>query len=146
MENIEKEDLTEARFAQGTKLPIKQTVAPTGGHRKEGIVEEITIWVDVSGVSVKDVWDKCAAQLAVDYKAPRRLEDSGGSFESLEKWEQWAEDLDGEETLHFQDVGRAPSEPITEEEAESTFDQAFARMSEEKQLEVLRKKQEQIGG
>lgn len=113
------------------KLPLKTSIAPTGAHRSAGEKHEIVIWVDMSGVPVKDLAEKGLAQRAVDFQRPRRLEKSDGVFKSEEQFWEHVEELGAETNMHFSDLGRSPSAPLTEEEAEQQFEASIARLTPE---------------
>lgn len=127
-----------------TTLDIPMTIAPTGEHRSEGYTKDMIVRVNMQGVTLKEALAKTAAQLSVNYKTPRRLEESNGVFPDQESWDEWYENTGGEEHVRYADVGKAPQPPKSDAELEQESELAFEEMSPEAQQAHIRKLQERL--
>lgn len=113
------------------------SLAFNGEHRTDGDVHEVTLAVNLAGVPLKEALHDFLAQCAVKFQRTRRDVNSKGVFKSLEAFEEYVESLNGRAELHYSQVGKAPSRPMTDEEAEAEMDKLLAQMSPEAQERFL---------
>lgn len=119
---------------------FKTSLAFNGEARKNDEVHEVTLAVGLQGVHLKEALHDFLAQCAVKFQRTRRDKESNGVFESREAFEEYVENLDGRAELHYSQVGKAPSKPMTDEEAEAKMDQLLAQMSPEARERFLNQK------
>lgn len=137
-EEVKLEQVEGVRFGD-VVAEFKTSLAFNKEARDNEEVHDVTLAVNLAGVPLKDALRDFLAQCAVKFQRARRDEEKGGSFSSKEAFDQYIDELGDRVELHYNDVGKAPQEPITDEEAESKADQFFAQMSEEKREEWLAK-------
>jgi hypothetical protein len=119
---------------------FKTSLAYNGEARNNEDFEEVTLAVNLAGVSLKEALHDFLAQCAVKFQRTRRAKDSNGVFESREAFDEYVDSLDGRAELHYSQVGKAPSKPMTDQEAEAQMDQLLAQMSPEARERFLNKK------
>lgn len=147
MENAQNNSQAETKLEQvdgvvfgDVTAEFKTSLAFNGEARKNDEVHEITLAVGLAGVPLKDALHDFLAQCAVKFQRTRRAKDSNGVFESKEAFEEYVESLGGRAELHYSQVGKSPSKPMTDEEAEAKMDQLLAQMSPEAREKFLNQK------
>lgn len=118
----------------------KTSLAFNGEARKNDEVHEVTLAVNLSGVTLKEALGDMLAQAAVKFQRTRRDKESNGVFGSKEAFDEYVESLDGTAELHYSNVGKAPQKPLSDQEAQAKADQFLAQMSPEARERFIEKR------